>query len=200
MWRAFIRTLVWMLGELDYEKSILNQKHELLSSILFVFYVTTIVGFIFNVYLLHSEAQLQQYKAKAKFHYMNSSLRLQLFVDDCFPDRRRKYARSFASVRCVTSKDRMPGEEMLAPVTDQTHDRANDVLTNLAAKDARIDKASDISDKMEQILEEIVELKEEIQAKNKKRYLHQINEDASQEMLYQLQRHRTSYIRNDYHV
>lgn len=92
---AIIKTLVWMLGDLGYDEVFLDDirpNYPVQANILFLLFVTTIGGLVFNLILRDQANQLQEVKDKSAFYLADSMLKIHLLIDDCLPYLRRKYA------------------------------------------------------------------------------------------------------------
>ncbi|KAF2368997.1 Ankyrin repeat-containing domain [Trinorchestia longiramus] len=106
--RSIIKTLVWMLGDLGYDDTFLDDEtpivYEIQANVLFVFFVTVIGGLAFNLIIRNPTDELQEIKDRADFHRAEAHLKLHLLIDDCLPGWRRKYARSHRVISSFNSK------------------------------------------------------------------------------------------------
>ena len=164
IWSSSIKTLEWTLGELDYVDNIYKtSKYNVITSILFVVYITTIVGFIFNVYLMYPEDQLKTYKVQANFCRVNATLRLQLFIDDIFPSFRKKYARSYCQELLSVQKEKKWSQSRLSLKTEGNSNAekySNEIIDYV--------DISDLAKKIEELTEEFADLKNELKANRRR--------------------------------
>ena len=100
---ALIKTLVWLLGDLGYDDTFLNEdtpvKYPILTNGIFVIFVTVIGWLIFNLVLANPSDYLDEARQRASFYKAFAFLKLHLMIDDCLPSLRRKY-----SVKCIYKK------------------------------------------------------------------------------------------------
>ncbi|KAK4296890.1 hypothetical protein Pmani_030647 [Petrolisthes manimaculis] len=87
--QAVVKTIVWMLGDLGYDDTFLDDEHPILYpimvNIIFVIFVTTLGGFIVNLAITQPSEKLDSFRSKATFHRASSRCRLFLRLDVCFP-------------------------------------------------------------------------------------------------------------------
>lgn len=96
IWYSIVKTLVWMLGDLGYDDTFLDEenpvKYPILTNLLFVLFVTVIGWLAFNLIMTNPNESLDNIREKAIFHRGDAALKLQLLIDDCVPRLRRKFA------------------------------------------------------------------------------------------------------------
>lgn len=84
-----VKTIVWLLGDLAYDDTFLNSDQPLiypvLANFLFVMFVTTISGFIVNLFIGQPSEKLEDFRKRTAFHNAASQSRLVLQLDVCFP-------------------------------------------------------------------------------------------------------------------
>ncbi|XP_045606736.1 transient receptor potential cation channel subfamily A member 1 homolog isoform X2 [Procambarus clarkii] len=87
--QAMVKTIVWMLGDLAYDDTFLNDDHQLvypvMVNLLFVVFVTTIGGFIVNLVITQPSEKLDSFRDKAVFYRAASRCTLFLKLEICFP-------------------------------------------------------------------------------------------------------------------
>ncbi|KAG7171626.1 Transient receptor potential cation channel subfamily A member 1-like 5 [Homarus americanus] len=96
--QAMVKTIVWMLGDLAYDDTFLNDVplvYPVMVNILFVLFVTTIGGFIVNLVVAQPSEKLNSFRDKAAFHRAASRCRLFLKLEVCFPFFRKFRTRRF---------------------------------------------------------------------------------------------------------
>lgn len=102
--QALVKTVVWMIGDLGYDDTFLNDDYKLLYpimvNILFVVFVTTIGGFIVNLIITQPTDKLDRFRDSAAFHQAASKCKLFLKYDVCF----QTYSR-YKKVIILTDKD-----------------------------------------------------------------------------------------------
>ena len=95
---SLIKTLVWMLGDLGYDDTFLSEDtpmyYPVQVNILFVLFVTTIGGLVFNLVLRDPNDHLEDIKNKAAFYRADAFMKLHLLIDDCLPCLRKKFSTS----------------------------------------------------------------------------------------------------------
>lgn len=102
--QAVVKTIVWMLGDLSYDGTFLDDKHPLLYpimvNIIFVIFVTTLGGFIVNLAITQPSEKLDTFRSKASFHRAASRCRLFLRLDVCFPYFQKLRTHGTATDKC----------------------------------------------------------------------------------------------------
>lgn len=87
--QAMVKIIVWLLGDLAYDDTFLNSDHPLvypaLANFLFVMFVTTISGFIVNLFITQPSEKLEDFRKRTAFHNVASQSRLVFQLDVCFP-------------------------------------------------------------------------------------------------------------------
>ena len=82
---SFGKTFSWMMGDLNYDDSFVEQSKELLypwqTTILFMIFTTMSTLFIINMVVAQSFQQMERYEKTAKFFLVNSRLLWQLGID-----------------------------------------------------------------------------------------------------------------------
>lgn len=95
--QAMVKTIVWLLGDLAYDDTFLNPEHPLVypatANFLFVVFVTTISGFIVNLFVTQPSEKLEDFRKRTAFHNAASQSRLVLQLDVCFPYFRKQRTR-----------------------------------------------------------------------------------------------------------
>ena len=95
--QAMVKTIVWLLGDLGYDDTFLNPDHPLVypatANFLFVVFVTTISGFIVNLFVTQPSEKLEDFRKRTAFHNAASQSRLMLQLDVCFPYFRKQRTR-----------------------------------------------------------------------------------------------------------
>ncbi|XP_018009874.1 transient receptor potential cation channel subfamily A member 1 homolog [Hyalella azteca] len=157
--RSLIKTLVWMLGDLGYDDTFLDEKSpivfEIQANVLFVLFVTVIGGLAFNLVMRNPTDQLQDMKDKADFHKAESSLNLHLLIDDCLPDTRRSRTRSHRVRLSCRSKHAVF-------YTDRRRDELKSHREAETGEDDQENLVSGIRDDLKTILERMETQREEI--------------------------------------
>lgn len=166
---ALIKTLVWMLGDLGYNDTFLQEdsplNYPVQANILFVLFVTTIGGLVFNLILRDPTDQLQDIKDKAGFHQADASLKLHLLVDECAPNLRRKHALRQKTIHLFNAEKRSSVFYSRMPSV-----RLKESQADVAAKCylQHLDKAvdedtqSDIREQLKLLMQKIDSQKEDI--------------------------------------
>lgn len=87
--QSMVKTIVWMLGDLGYDDTFLNDDHQLLYpkmvNLLFVVFVTIIGGFVANLVITQPSEKLNVFREKAAFYRAASRCMLFHKLDVCFP-------------------------------------------------------------------------------------------------------------------
>ncbi|XP_053645951.2 transient receptor potential cation channel subfamily A member 1 homolog [Cherax quadricarinatus] len=87
--QAMVKTVLWMLSDLGYEDTFLNDQHPLvypfLTNILFVMFVTTVCSLVANLLITWSSEEFQGLRNKAAIYRATSRCTLFLKFDVCFP-------------------------------------------------------------------------------------------------------------------
>lgn len=101
---SMVKTLVWMLGDLGYDDTFLNEetpvRFAILTNLLFITFVTAIGWLVYNISTAPTESfDNESEKNSPSFYRINKILKMLLFIDDCVPCMRRKYAQD----ECVES-------------------------------------------------------------------------------------------------
>ena len=104
--------------------------------------------------VMHSSDQMKQYKNSAKFHSVDSSLKVQMFVDDVLPRMRRKFSKR----KILVDKSR----------TCDTKKESKKKKFQFESKDETCSEKSDILSKIEVLIEDIADMKEEIKVMSSK--------------------------------
>lgn len=95
--QAMVKTIVWLLGDLAYDDTFLEPDHPLVypatANFLFVVFVTTISGFIVNLFITQPSEKLEDFRKRTAFHTAASQSRLVLQLDVCFPYFRKQRTR-----------------------------------------------------------------------------------------------------------
>ena len=93
---SLIKTLVWMLGDLAYDDTFLDDDSKLLypvqTNLIFVFFIVFIGGYLFNLIIRESNDDIENIKRESGFYQAEASLNLHLLIDDCVPKLRRRHA------------------------------------------------------------------------------------------------------------
>ena len=177
--QSFVKTLVWMLGDLAYDDTFLNPDiplhYSILSNVLFIVFVTTIAGFIFNMIMMHSSDQLVRYQKLAKIHYADACLRMQLLVDDVIPQQRRKHATNQRVVQLNAFNEQVNSDvgKMFSTAPDKYTD------DNTATKQNDKERI-DMQEKFELLIEEVSEINEKLSnlCSKKHSFDYQISDDS----------------------
>ena len=166
MWYSLIKTLVWMLGDLGYDDTFINDdavKYPILANLLFVLFVTAIGWLVFNVSLTNQSDQLDSIRESATFHQADSVLKLHLFIDDCVPSCRRKNALNKNTLFLKNNKwhSKTISESYSSVQTNETEVSKNELGDRKTDEDSDKDLSNDIiliNHKMDAITEQLTDL------------------------------------------
>lgn len=112
--QAMVKIIVWLLGDLAYDDTFLNLDQPLvypaLANFLFVMFVTTISGFIVNLFITQPSEKLENFRRRTAFHNAASQSKLVFQLDVCFPYFRKQ------RTRITTSESEKSDSKILSKV------------------------------------------------------------------------------------
>ncbi|KAK8398591.1 hypothetical protein O3P69_004023 [Scylla paramamosain] len=131
--QAMVKTIVWLLGDLGYDDTFLNPSHELVypatANFLFVVFVTTISGFIVNLFVTQPSEKLEDFRKRTAFHNAASQSRLVLQLDVCFPYFRKQRTRiTVTSTESEKSHSNILAKILLKFYTAEEEEKVEDPL------------------------------------------------------------------------
>ncbi|CAL4065424.1 unnamed protein product, partial [Meganyctiphanes norvegica] len=91
--QAFIKTITWMLGDLSYNDTFIEETphYQVFANIFFVIFIFTMAIFISNLVVTLPSNSFEDFSKKAEFHKLANCVKLFLTLDVCFPFLRRWY-------------------------------------------------------------------------------------------------------------
>lgn len=102
--QSMVKTIVWMLGDLGYDDTFLNEDHKLVYPVmvncLFVVFVTTIGGFIVNLVIAQPSEKLDDFRDKAATYRAVCRCKMVLRLDICFP-----FFQKYRTIRIFVDKE-----------------------------------------------------------------------------------------------
>lgn len=92
---SFVKTTVWFLGDLAYDDTFLDKEspipHPLMTNILFLLLVTSISGFIVNLFVSKPDDLLEYFRQRANFHKIATRTQTVLKLDNLSESLKKKY-------------------------------------------------------------------------------------------------------------
>ena len=79
---AVVKTLAWMLGDLGYDSTFVNEDFPILTNFIFVLFVTSVAGFIIYMISGISSEEMQQNTEDSNTYFSTVLLMTQLYYDD----------------------------------------------------------------------------------------------------------------------